>query len=82
MDTFLQLLALIAVITGTLFSLIGVIGLLRLPDVYTRLHATGKVGVYGAVLLLVAATPGASCGDATARPSRPRRPDDCSAWAR
>lgn len=55
MDTFLQLLALIAVITGTLFSLIGVIGLLRLPDVYTRLHATGKVGVYGAVLLLVAA---------------------------
>ena len=35
--------------------LIGVIGLIRLPDVYTRLHATGKVGVYGAVLLLVAA---------------------------
>ena len=55
MDSILQFLALIAVITGTAFSLIGVIGLLRLPDVYTRLHATGKVGVYGAVLLLVAA---------------------------
>ena len=55
MTTFLQLIALIAVIIGTLFSLIGVIGLIRLPDVYTRLHATGKVGVYGAVLLLVAA---------------------------
>ena len=55
MELALQLLALIAVIIGTLFSLIGVIGLIRLPDVYTRLHATGKVGVYGAVLLLVAA---------------------------
>jgi multicomponent Na+:H+ antiporter subunit G len=29
--------------------------LLRLPDVYTRLHATGKVGVFGVVLLLTAA---------------------------
>ena len=55
METLLQTLALIAVIIGTFFSLIGVIGLIRLPDVYTRLHATGKVGVYGAVLLLVAA---------------------------
>ena len=55
MATLLQLLALLAVIIGTFFSLIGVIGLIRLPDVYTRLHATGKVGVYGAVLLLVAA---------------------------
>ena len=55
MDFFLMLIALFAVIIGTFFSLIGVIGLIRLPDVYTRLHATGKVGVYGAVLLLVAA---------------------------
>jgi len=54
-DTILQLIALIAVIVGTLFSLVGVIGLIRLPDAYTRLHATGKVGVYGVVLLLVAA---------------------------
>jgi multicomponent Na+:H+ antiporter subunit G len=55
MDTVLQLIALLAVIVGTFFSLVGVVGLIRLPDVYTRLHATGKVGVYGAVLLLVAA---------------------------
>ena len=55
METILQLIALAAVIIGTAFSLIGVIGLIRLPDVYTRLHATGKVGVYGVVLLLVAA---------------------------
>jgi multicomponent Na+:H+ antiporter subunit G len=55
MEKVLQVIALIAVIVGTCFSLIGVIGLVRLPDVFTRLHATGKVGVYGVVLLLIAA---------------------------
>jgi multicomponent Na+:H+ antiporter subunit G len=55
MTTFLQLVALVAVIAGTLFSIVGVLGLIRLPDVYTRLHATGKIGVFGVVFLLVAA---------------------------
>jgi multicomponent Na+:H+ antiporter subunit G len=55
MITFLQLIALIAVIAGTFFSIVGVLGLVRLPDVYTRLHATGKVGVFGVVFFLVAA---------------------------
>jgi multicomponent Na+:H+ antiporter subunit G len=50
------ILATLAVLAGTAFSLIGVIGFIRLPDVYTRLHATGKVSVFGVVLLLVAAT--------------------------
>jgi multicomponent Na+:H+ antiporter subunit G len=49
----LQFIALIAVIAGTFFSILGVIGLIRLPDVYTRLHATGKVGLFGVVLLLI-----------------------------
>lgn len=49
------LIAILAILTGTLFSLVGLLGMVRLPDVYARLHATGKVGVYGAVLLLVAA---------------------------
>lgn len=48
-------LAILAVLVGTAFSLIGMIGFVRLPDVYTRLHATGKVSVFGVVLLLVAA---------------------------
>ncbi|HSN75125.1 MAG TPA: monovalent cation/H(+) antiporter subunit G [Anaerolineae bacterium] len=55
MDTILQLIAIIAVVVGTAFSTLGVLGFIRLPDVYTRLHATGKVGVFGVVLLLVAA---------------------------
>ena len=55
METVLQFIAIVAVVIGTFFSVVGVIGLVRLPDVYTRLHATGKVGVFGVVLLLVAA---------------------------
>lgn len=55
MNEFRQLVAIVAIVIGTAFSLIGVLGMIRLPDVYTRLHATGKVGVYGVVLLLIAA---------------------------
>ncbi|MCA9958809.1 MAG: monovalent cation/H(+) antiporter subunit G [Anaerolineales bacterium] len=60
MTTFLQIVAIVAVIAGTFFSLVGIVGYVRLPDVYTRLHATGKVGVFGGVLLLAAAVSGTS----------------------
>jgi multicomponent Na+:H+ antiporter subunit G len=56
MEAIWLVLAILAVLVGTAFSLVGVIGFVRLPDVYTRLHATGKVSVFGVVLLLVAAT--------------------------
>jgi multicomponent Na+:H+ antiporter subunit G len=56
MQTFLYILAIIAIIGGTFFSFVGVLGYLRLPDVYTKLHAVGKVGVFGVVMLLIAAT--------------------------
>jgi multicomponent Na+:H+ antiporter subunit G len=55
MDFILQLIAFVAVVVGTAFSVLGVLGLIRLPDVYTRLHATGKVSTFGVILLLVAA---------------------------
>jgi multicomponent Na+:H+ antiporter subunit G len=55
MDDIKIALAILAVAVGTAFSLIGLIGFIRLPDIYTRLHATGKVSVFGVVLLLVAA---------------------------
>ncbi|MBE2220736.1 MAG: monovalent cation/H(+) antiporter subunit G [Anaerolineae bacterium] len=55
METIFQLIAIIAITVGTFFSIVGVLGMVRLPDVYARLHATGKVGVFGVVLLLVAA---------------------------
>lgn len=49
------LIAILAIVIGTFFSLVGVLGMVRLPDAYSRLHATGKIGIYGSVLLLVAA---------------------------
>ncbi len=55
MQIFLEIIAILAVVLGTFFSLTGVLGYFRFPDVYTRLHATGKVGVFGVVLFLVAA---------------------------
>lgn len=55
METVLQVLAFIFLVLGTLLSIIGVLGFIRLPDVYTRLHATGKVSVFGLVFLLLAA---------------------------
>ena len=55
MDTAVQAAALLALILGTAFSLVGVLGFFRMPDVYTRLHPTGKVSIFGVVLLLVAA---------------------------
>lgn len=62
METILQLIAIVAVILGTTFSTIGVLGYIRMPDVYARLHATGKVGVFGVVLLLLAAVAGTPLG--------------------
>jgi len=37
---------------GIIFMFTGVIGLLRLPDFYTRLHATGKCDTLGEVLII------------------------------
>ncbi|HAI21153.1 MAG TPA: cation:proton antiporter [Clostridiales bacterium UBA8153] len=39
---------------GTFFFAVGAIGLLRLPDVFTRIHATTKCDTLGAGLILAA----------------------------
>ncbi|MFB6229152.1 MAG: monovalent cation/H(+) antiporter subunit G [Halobacteriales archaeon] len=44
--------ALIAV--GSFFLLVGTLGLLRLPDVYNRLHATSKSTTLGAASMFLA----------------------------
>lgn len=41
-------------IGGALFSLTAAIGLNRLPDFYTRMHAASKAGTVGSGLLLLA----------------------------
>lgn len=41
------------VLAGALVSLLGAVGVLRLPDSYSRMHAASKTGVLGAVLVLL-----------------------------
>lgn len=41
-------------VSGAAFSLIAAIGINRLPDVYTRMHAASKAGTVGSGLLLLA----------------------------
>ena len=55
MENILIIIAIFAVCIGTFFSLTGVLGYIRFPDVYTRLHATAKISVFGAVFLMIAA---------------------------
>ncbi len=38
----------ILLVSGTAFCVLGVYGLVRLPDLYNRLHAAGKVMTFGA----------------------------------
>ncbi|MDX9990933.1 MAG: monovalent cation/H(+) antiporter subunit G [Anaerolineales bacterium] len=47
--------AILLILLGSLYSSLGMLGLVRFPDVYTRLHATGKISAFGAVFLLGAA---------------------------
>ena len=51
----LELLGIAALLFGLFFSAVGVIGIIRLPDVLTRLHASGKVGILGLFGLLLGA---------------------------
>lgn len=41
------------VLVGSLLSALGALGILRFPDVYTRLHAASKAGPLGAGLILL-----------------------------
>ncbi len=48
------ILSVILMIGGLFFLSVGVVGLIRLPDTYTRLHATTKCDTMGAGLVLLA----------------------------
>ncbi|MCY0094409.1 monovalent cation/H(+) antiporter subunit G [Hoeflea ulvae] len=41
-------------VVGSAFALVASIGLLRLPDLYTRMHAASKAGTMGSCLMLIA----------------------------
>lgn len=51
----MQGLAALMMLAGTFYTLAAAIGIVRLPDLFTRMHASSKAGAVGAGLMLVAA---------------------------
>ena len=62
--------AALLVVLGAGFSLIAAIGVLRLPDLYTRLHAASKAGAIGAGLIFLAVAVASLDGAVILRASR------------
>jgi multicomponent Na+:H+ antiporter subunit G len=53
MDIVLDALSWLAILAGLFFMIVGTVGVLRLPDVYTRLHAAGMTDTMGAGFLIL-----------------------------
>jgi multicomponent Na+:H+ antiporter subunit G len=52
----MEWIALVLLYIGIFFCGVGVYGLIRFPDVYTRLHASGKVATLGLAFILLGAS--------------------------
>lgn len=53
MSTVLQYFGWICLIAGSFFCLVGALGLIRMPDFYTRMHAASVTDTLGAGLILL-----------------------------
>lgn len=51
----LQIAILVLAGIGVLFTVVSAVGILRLPDVYARMHAAGKASTLGVSCILLAA---------------------------
>lgn len=49
----MYIVSIIFIITGTFFLFAATIGLIRLPDFYTRMHACGKCDTLGIPLIII-----------------------------
>ncbi len=49
----MEMLAVIFIVAGLFFLIVAAIGVIRLPDVFTRSHAVSLTDSLGAVLLLI-----------------------------
>ncbi|EMA43767.1 monovalent cation/H(+) antiporter subunit G [Halococcus saccharolyticus] len=52
--TLREIAVLVLAVGGVFFAVVAVVGLVRLPDLYTRAHGTSKSETLGAVLALAA----------------------------
>ncbi|MEM6913062.1 MAG: monovalent cation/H(+) antiporter subunit G [Pseudomonadota bacterium] len=53
MSQLLDVVSLVLLVAGGLFTIIGAVGVLRFPDFYTRIHAAGVTDTLGADLILL-----------------------------
>jgi len=53
MSVLIDVLSWICLVAGGLFCVVGALGLVRMPDFYTRMHAAGVTDTVGAGLLLL-----------------------------
>lgn len=51
--SFFEIIAILFSCGGLFFLLVGSIGLIRLPDFYSRSHATGKADTLGILLIII-----------------------------
>ena len=49
-----MVIVIILITIGLLFNILAIIGLLRFPDVYTRLHASTKCTTFGSIFIVAA----------------------------
>lgn len=53
MEMALQVASWVSIVGGLFFLLVGTVGVLRMPDIFTRLHAAGMTDTMGAGLLIL-----------------------------
>ncbi|MPZ55436.1 MAG: sodium:proton antiporter [Rhizobiales bacterium] len=53
MSLVVDLLSWLLIVLGSFFAIVGGIGLVRMPDVYTRIHAASVIDTLGAGLLIL-----------------------------
>jgi multicomponent Na+:H+ antiporter subunit G len=49
----IEVLAVLSILVGTVFSFLSAVGLIRLPDLYSRAHAASKSSTMGVLFILV-----------------------------
>jgi multicomponent Na+:H+ antiporter subunit G len=67
MDGILDIVAGVMILVGAFFVLVAAVGILRMPDVYVRMHAATKAGTLGSGLLLLAVAVQAEASDVMLR---------------
>lgn len=52
-DSVVNIISLVFMISGAFFMLSGAVGILRMPDFFTRIHPAGVIDSFGAPLILI-----------------------------